>query len=132
MAGADKAYNDGFSEGAGTVNALESVKIAAGLAGAYATPDSWTFGDFRGTEYEAFAKIMHPGQTSTKAFTVFNPGAADITLQVKDEWLVRTGQKTIDITSKDRTLEEGNLNRADYLVELTGMIPRAPTSSTSA
>ncbi len=123
MAGADKAYNDGFSEGAGTVNALESVKIAAGLSGAYATPDSWTFGDFRGTEYEAFAKIMHPGQTSTKAFTVFNPGAADITLQVKDEWLVRTGQKTIDFTSKDRTLEEGDANRADYLFDLTGMIP---------
>lgn len=123
MAGADKAYNDGFSEGAGTVNALESVKIAAGTAGAYATPDSWTFGDFRGTEYEAFAKIMHPGQTSTKAFTVYNPTAADITLVVKDEWLTRISEKTIDFTSKDRSLEEGDANRADYLFDLSSMIP---------
>ena len=62
---------------------------------------------------------MHPGQTSTKAFTVYNPTAAAVTLQVKDEWLIRTGQKTIDFTSKDRTLEEGDANRADYLFDLT-------------
>lgn len=123
MAGADKAYNDGLSEGAGTVNALKSVQIADGTAGVYATPDNWAFGDFRGTQYEAFAKIMLPGQTSTKAFMVYNPTAADVTLTIKDEWLTRTGEKTIDFTSKNRTLEEGDHYRADYLFDLTDMIP---------
>ncbi len=123
MGGADKAYNDGLSEGAGTVNALRSVQIADGTSGVYATPDNWAFGDYRGTEYEAFAKIMFPGATSTKEFTVYNPTAAAVTLPIKDEWLVKTGEKTIDFTSQNRSLEEGDANRFDYAFNLTNDIP---------
>ena len=65
MAGADTANNDGFVEGAGVVNAERMVKIAAGLGGVYVTPDSATFGDYRGTKYPAFTSIMHAGQTAT-------------------------------------------------------------------
>lgn len=123
MSGADSAHNDGFIEGAGTVNAERSVKIAAGLGGVYVTPDSVTFGDFRGTKYEAFASIMHQGQTATQEFTVYNPGAADATVAISDDQLVRIGQKEIDVTTVNRSLETANFYLPDYLVDVEPYIP---------
>ena len=116
MSGADKASNDGFTEGAGTVNALRSTKIAAGLDGVYALPESWTAGGYRGVEYDAFAKIMHPGDTATKTFTVYNDGAADKTVQISDEWLVKIGSKEWDFTTANRTAETKNFYMPDYCV----------------
>ncbi|MCX6030198.1 MAG: DNRLRE domain-containing protein [Chloroflexi bacterium] len=123
MAGADKAYNDGFTEGAGTVNALRAAKIAAGEDGIYALPESWTAGDFRGTEYEAFSKIMYPGGAATKTFTVYNGGAADKTVQISDEQLVKIGSKEWDFTTANRTAETKVMYMPDYLFDVTSMIP---------
>ena len=123
MSGADTAHNDGFIEGAGTVNAERSVKIAAGLGGVYVTPDSVTFGDFRGTKYEAFTSIMHPGQTATQEFTVYNPGSAAATVAISDDQLVRIGQKEIDFTTVDQKLETANFYMPDYLIDIEQYIP---------
>ena len=123
MAGADKAYNDGFTEGAGTVNAFRAAKIAAGEDGVYALPESWTAGDFRGTEYEAFAKILHPGDAATKTFTVYNGGATDKTVQISDERLVKIGVKEWDFTTANRTAETKNFSMPDYLFDVTSLIP---------
>jgi len=123
MAGADMAYNDGFAEGAGTVNAERSVKIAAGLGGVVVLPDNVTFGNYRGREYPAFANIMLPGQSDTKTFTIFNPSDSDVTVNISDEWLVQIGYKEFEFTIKDRTLEEGAFERSDYLFDITNLIP---------
>ncbi len=123
MSGADSAHNDGFIEGAGTVNAERTVKIAAGLGGVYVTPDSVTFGDFRGVDYPAFASIMHQGQTATEEFTVFNPGAVDATVAVSDDQLVRIGQKEIDFTTVNRSKETASFYMPDYLIDIEPYIP---------
>ncbi len=123
MAGADDAHNDGFVQGAGTVNAERTVKIAAGLGGIYVMPDSVTFGDFRGVKYEAFTSIMHPGQTATQEFTVYNPAAAAATVAISDDQLVRIGQKEIDFTTVDQKLETANFNMPDYLIDIEQYIP---------
>ena len=123
MSGADTAHNDGFVEGAGTVNAERTVKIAAGLGGVYVSPDSVTFGDFRGTKYEAFASIMHPGQTATQEFTVHNPGAAAATVAISDDQLVRIGQEEIDFTTVDQSLETASFYLPDYLIDIESYIP---------
>jgi hypothetical protein len=123
MSGADKAYNDGLTEGAGTLNALRAAKIAAGAGGIYVLPESWSAGDFRGTEYEAFAKIMHPGDTAAKTFTIYNDGAADKTVQISDERLVKTGAKEWDFTTANRTVETKIFYMPDYLFDVTGLIP---------
>lgn len=123
VAGADQAYNDTFTEGSGTLNALDSVRLAAGLAGGYVEPDNFAFGDYRGVEYDVFAKIMHQGQTLSKEFTVHNPSPAAVTYTLRDEWPVRIGEKKIELTSKNQSLEEGDANRADYLIDITNMIP---------
>ena len=38
-------------------------------------PDSLTFGDYRGTKYDAFTSIMFPGKSKTETFTVSNATA---------------------------------------------------------
>jgi len=123
MSGADTAYNDGFAEGAGTVNAERSVKIAAGLGGVYVMPDSVTFGDYRGTKYDAFTSIMHPGQTATQEFTVYNPGSVDATVNISADQLVRIGQKEIDFTTQNQALEDAVFTVPDYLVDIKQYIP---------
>ncbi len=123
MAGADTTHNDGFTEGAGTVNAERSVKIAAGLGGLYVLPDSVTFGDYRGTKYAAFTSIMHPGQTAKETFTIYNPGATDVTVTISDDHLVRFGQKEFDFTTVDQRLETPNFLVPDYLIDIEPFIP---------
>lgn len=123
MSGADTAWNDGFAEGAGVVNALRSVQIAAGLAGVSVTPDSLTFGDYRGTKYDAFTSIMFPGKSKTETFTVHNAGAAAVNLTLTDDQLVRFAEKTIDFTTVDQKFETANFRLPDYLIDIEDMIP---------
>ena len=123
MGGADTAWNDGFVEGAGVVNALRSVKVASGMSGVSVTPDSLTFGDYRGTKYDAFTSIMFPGKRKTETFTVSNAGAAPVNLTITDDQFVRFAEKTIDFTTVDQTLETANFRMPDYLIDVGKMIP---------
>lgn len=123
MSGADDAGNDGLTQGAGTVNALRAVQIAAGLNGVYAVPDNWSFGDFRGAQYDAFASIMHPGSTATKEFTLYNQGATDVTVNISDQRLVKVGTKEWSFTTADRTAETKSTRLPDYLFDITKDIP---------
>lgn len=123
MAGADTAHNDGFVEGAGVVNVLRSVKIAAGLGGVSALPDSVTFGDYRGTKYDAFASIMFPGQSRAETFTVSNAGASPVQLTLSDDHLIRFAEKTIDFTTADQKYESANFYFPDYLIDIAPHVP---------
>ena len=123
MAGADTTWNDGFVEGAGVVNALRSVRIAAGLGGVSVLPDSVTFGDYRGTKYDAFTSVVFPGAVRSETFTVRNAGAAPVNLSISDDHLVRFAEKTIDVTTVDQKLETANAYVPDYLVDVAPYIP---------
>ena len=125
MSGADSAHSDGFVEGAGTVNAERTVKIAAGLGGVYVVPDSAMFGDFRGEKHEAFTSILHRGQAATQRFTVYNPGASVARLAISDDHLVQVGRKEIDLTTIDQLGETASFYLPDYLVDIEPYIPAA-------
>jgi hypothetical protein len=124
MAGADNQDYDPFVQGAGSVNADRATAIAAGLGGVYTTPESWTAGDYRGTEYTGFANILHPGESSTKTFTISNvaSNAAEVTLST--DRLVKIGEYTFDFTSKDQSLEDGAFTKPDYIFWITDQIPQ--------
>jgi len=123
MSGADCAHNDGFVEGAGTVNAERTVKIAAGLGGVYVMPDSAMFGAFRGEKHEAFTSIMHQGQAATQQFTVYNPASSAAALTISDDHLVQLGRKEIDLTTADQLAETGSFFLPDYLIDVEPYIP---------
>jgi hypothetical protein len=127
MAGADTAWNDGFVEGSGVVNALRSVQIAAGLGGVNVFPDSLTFGDYRGTKYDAFTSIMYPGKSNTQTFRVSNAGPAPVNLAITDDRFVRFAEKTIDFTTVDQKLETANTRMPDYLIDVKNLIPAGTT-----
>ena len=95
------------------------VKIAAGLGGVSVLPDSVTFGDYRGTKYDAFTSIIVPRQAvRSETFTVTNAGAAPVNLTISDDQLVRFAEKTIDVTTVDQKLETANFRMPDYLVDV--------------
>ncbi len=123
MSGATNQRYDTFVQGAGSVNGGLSAAIAAGDHGYYVMPDSWTAGDYRGKEYHSFANIMHPGDVSTKTFTVYNPTTADIEVKVKSKHLVKIGEYSFPFTTKDQALEDGSFRKPDYLFPLTDLIP---------
>jgi hypothetical protein len=123
MAGADTAWNDGFVEGAGVVNALRSAQIAAGLSGISVLPDSVTFGAYRGAKYDAFSSIMFAGESRTETFTVTNAGASPAQLTLSDDHLVRFAEKTIDFTTADQKGESANFYFPDYLIDIAPHIP---------
>ncbi len=123
MAGANHQRYDTFVQGAGMVNGANSAAIAAGDRGYYVMPDNWTGGDYRGTEYHSFASIMHPGDTSAKTFTVYNPTDSDIEVKVKSKHLVKIGEYSFPFTTKDQSLEDGAFTKPDYLFPLTDLIP---------
>jgi len=123
MAGADNQHYDTLVQGAGSVNADRATDIAAGLSGVYAIPDNWTVGDYRGVEYPGFANIIHPGESSSKAFTLYNLATTTAEVSLSSDRLVKIGEYSFDFTSKDQSLEEGSFTKPDYIFWITDQIP---------
>lgn len=90
FAGARFNGYDVFSTGAGTVDAGDSARIAAGRGGVYAQPPEWQPGDWHGAVHGGFARVAAPGASFSQAFTVTNHGAAPIDAEVTAARLVRT------------------------------------------
>jgi hypothetical protein len=120
MSGATNVHNDVFTQGAGSVNADRATDLAAGRHGVYVAPDSWTAGEYRGVESEGFANIVHPGDTSTRTFTIHNPSRHDITVSLSDDTLIKSGESEFDFTTDDITKEDDYESREDppqYIVK---------------
>jgi hypothetical protein len=100
MGGARFNGYDPLVAGAGTVDAANSVRLAAGLHGVYAEPPSWVAGDYRGERYPAFAKLSAPGTTNRQTVRLSNPGQADVEVTLKAQTLRRTGSYSIDFTTQ--------------------------------
>ncbi|MCD6289592.1 MAG: S8 family serine peptidase, partial [Anaerolineae bacterium] len=125
MAGADDSNYDVLVQGAGRVNADTATDIAAGLGDVYVVPDSWSFGDYHGVNYPGFANIMYPGKSSTKTFTIYNPGDTDQVVNISTDRLVKIGEMNFDWTTAPVS-DEGpyEFPMPDYLRDLTPNIPQ--------
>ena len=113
MSSATNVHNDVFTQGAGAVNADRATDVAGGRHGVYVAPDTWTAGDYRGQEYPGFANIVHPGETSTQTFTLYNPSRHDVTVSLADDTLVKTGEVEFDFTTEDVSKEDDFAGRED-------------------
>jgi hypothetical protein len=124
MQGATNLNYDPLVQGGGAVNADRATDIAAGLKGFYVLPEIWQVGDYRGVAYDGFASIIHPGESDSQSFTIYNRSATPLSVNLRSDGLIRIGEREFDFTSSDRTLEAPyNFNRPGYLLEIPGGIP---------
>ena len=123
MNSATNTQHDVWSQGAGLVNADIGTDIAAGNQGLFVSPASWSAGDYRGSEYGAFAHIMHPGTRDTQSFTITNTGDTVQTVQVTSESHVQIGSDDLSFTSLDQSLDHGSFTTPDYAFRVDPNIP---------
>jgi hypothetical protein len=93
---------DVLTQGSGNVDANRGTEIAAGMNyGYWVEPAQWMAGDYRGIEYPSFPAILHPGDSSTKAFTIHNTTGIPFTTHLSNTTLQKVGEitYTLSITS---------------------------------
>lgn len=124
MSSADDLSHDVLMQGAGRVNADRATDVAGGLKGISVSPSFLQAGDYQGVQHDSFAKIMYPGQTFSKTFTVKNSGSSAASVSVGDEILLQEQMITMTVpvtpTSGHEDSTGGSLNPyyyyADYFV----------------
>lgn len=122
MSGARDLDYDTTVQGAGMIDSGRSVDIILGDAGVSVAPSAWYPGDYRGTEYESFVDLVHPGDVIEDTFTVTNNGgtAADVT--VTDSWHQLSSAVEMDIVLDGTAESAYDFDRPDYLQDLTSQI----------
>jgi subtilisin family serine protease len=117
MSGARYAAYDTFTMGAGVIDAAESVRIASGQFGIFATPAEWTAGGYRGERFPAFAKLVEPGGTYTQTITLHNPSDRATEVRLSAKTLRRIGSSESELTTN--RLEESKPGPVpDYLLPI--------------
>lgn len=120
----DNVNYDTLVQGAGVLNAERGVEVASGEYGVFVTPDEWNPGDYRGTDYPAFAHLVNAGDTVVQTFTVHNPSDSAITVSVSDGTHQLIGSDTFTMTSSPLAEESHyTFNAPNYLKQIDGMIP---------
>ncbi|MFQ5909617.1 MAG: S8 family serine peptidase [Thermoplasmata archaeon] len=89
MASADNLDYDPFVQGAGLANASRASLLASEREGIYISPPHWSAGDFGGVRYEAFANLMHPGETDTFQFDIRNVDPLNSTTVLLDDVVLK-------------------------------------------
>lgn len=115
--------HDVFTQGAGLVDADAGTDAAAGLGAAYASPGSWSAGDYRGAEYPAFATVIGPGGSDTQEFTLTNHGPESLTATVSAGAITQIGSRDYSFTSLPREQDHGLAATPDYAVRIDQDIP---------
>lgn len=102
MSSATDINYDIFKQGAGAVNADIGTLMAEGSEGLYmaAGSHSWTPGDYRGTDYSAFAHLTYPGDYWDKSFTLVNDTDHNINAHFVTTYmeLISAEERTLDVT----------------------------------
>ncbi len=106
-------------QGAGVLNALRGVEVARGEYGVYVTPDEWDPGDYRGTDYPAFAHLVNAGDTFTRSITVHNTGATTITVSIRDGEHRRIGSTSFTRVTTNTNETASTFNAPNYLIPIT-------------
>lgn len=116
MAGADDLSQDPLSQGAGLLNATRSVRLALdgdardALAGLIVDNCAWIPGGFRGNSYDAFTRLMFPGNAASQTFTVKNAGNAATTVALSDAVFRKTGEYVLtNLTTRDALAPTGSI-----------------------
>lgn len=92
MSSADDHGFDVLQQGAGWVNASAAVELASMTDGTFRVgPSFLTPGDYNGVHRSAFVNLMSPGDTDTRALTVYNEGTTDETLTIGDAVYTKLG-----------------------------------------
>ena len=114
-------------QGAGMVNADVGTDVAAGFNSIRTSPADWSAGDYRGEEYEAFAKILHPGSVDIQIFTLNNYGNASQQVDITTSRLTRIDTQDYSFTTLDQSLANeangGTFGEPDYIFPIDGDIP---------
>jgi uncharacterized repeat protein (TIGR01451 family) len=97
MNGADDLGYDVLVQGAGNVDADRSTDIAAGLGTFMVHPPQWQAGDYRGTDYPVYPKVLFAGGSDSQTFTISNLGSAAADIAVSDAVLSRTAEVTFTV-----------------------------------
>jgi hypothetical protein len=112
---------DSWIQGAGSVDAARATQIAA--SGGSVAPDEWRPGDYRGTEYPAFANVIAPGGHDSQAFTIDGSGS----YAVSDRYLQRTDRVNRSFTTARVNKESVfNFNAPDYLIDISDIVQAHP------
>ncbi|HEY7587508.1 MAG TPA: Ig-like domain-containing protein [Thermoplasmata archaeon] len=128
---ADNIHYDPQAMGHGLANALRAVEAASFTDGVIAFDEfgsfpypQWGAGDYRGTQYGSFSRLMSPGQTATEVFDVYNLNSISTKdVQIYDWELDRTGSDTWTISANLSQESPADFLRPDYLIDLTGLVP---------
>ncbi|MHB1341723.1 MAG: cell wall-binding repeat-containing protein [Coriobacteriia bacterium] len=122
MNGARDLDYDTTVQGAGMIDSGRSVDIITGQSGVAVWPSVWYPGDYRGTEYESFVDLVHPGDVVTDTFTVTNFSGSSVDVTVTDSWH-QLGASIEGDVELDGTLESAyDFDRPDYLWDLTSFV----------
>jgi len=124
MGSAKNTDHDVWSQGAGLVDADRGTDIAAGLGSTYATPAEWSVGDYRGTQYKAFAHVINRGESDTQTFTLWNYSDHDLTVRLTTNRFRLIGTHDYSFTSLDQSLDHGLNATPDYAFRIDPDIPR--------
>ena len=97
---------DSFTQGCGDIDALESVKTAAGESRRI-TPHSWEPGDYKGEKHVSFASIMFPGDSVENTFTIHNPSDenAEINVSARQLQLVHETEHAMTFTTATEEMD---------------------------
>jgi len=131
LSGADNIHYDGQVMGHGIANAVRSVEGALFMDGVLPFDFSvgfpsfaWAAGDYRGSVYPSFTRLMFPGQTNTTMYTVYNLNVStpkDVT--ISDWELQKIGSDTFVVAAANAIESAPNFLRPDYLIDLTSLVP---------
>jgi PKD repeat protein len=118
MSTADNLNYDPLVQGAGFSNATRATKVASDTSGLLLSPTFWTAGDYRGTDYDGFAHILHPGDSDNLTIEVSNQNQnSTMDVYISDYILTRSETHTTVILSNKSELDSNN-NRPDFLIPL--------------
>ncbi|MCB0216634.1 MAG: S8 family serine peptidase [Chloroflexi bacterium] len=111
MAGARFNGYDAFTSGAGSLDAGDAVRIAAGVSGLYAEPPLWAVG---GEEHPGFTPRARRGERLSTRITLHNPGPEPLSLRIGGARPRRIGSIEASLTTTN-TQESREPQVPDYL-----------------
>jgi PKD repeat protein len=118
MSTADNLNYDPLVQGAGFSNATRAVMVANNTSGLLLSPSFWTAGDYRGMDYDGFAKILHPGESDNISVSVTNKNQ-NRTMNVTISDYILSLSETYQVAFESNKSElDSNNNRPDFLITL--------------
>ncbi len=120
MAGASPLGYDPLTVGAGVIDGGRSAAIAGGRDGLMALPPVLLPGDYRGTAYAAFPRLMARGQPTTMELTLVNPSGRAITATLRAVEPRRVASTSFTWTSQPVRQETASFAGVpDYLIPVS-------------